>query len=117
MRVISSRTPEGEPGECPICGLPCWLEPSWPTNDAPCPQCGHFLWFATADSDASSLTISMLREFTALAIEVGTARLGPPSPAAIECASQVASYDEWLRFAEQVQVAAKWADVAALKVG
>jgi acyl carrier protein len=42
---ISSRTPEGFPNRCPICGAEFVLEPSQPTGDAPCPQCGHLLWW------------------------------------------------------------------------
>ena len=43
--TISSRTPEGEPNKCPICGAQFALEPSATTNDAPCPNCGHLLWW------------------------------------------------------------------------
>ncbi|HEY4313016.1 MAG TPA: phosphopantetheine-binding protein [Pirellulales bacterium] len=43
--TISSRTPEGEPNRCPICGKDCTIEPSWPSGDAPCPRCGHLLWW------------------------------------------------------------------------
>ncbi|KAA5542264.1 STAS domain-containing protein [Roseiconus nitratireducens] len=44
--IISSRTPEGEPNRCPICREEIWLDPSQPTGDAPCPNCGHLLWFS-----------------------------------------------------------------------
>jgi hypothetical protein len=48
--TISSRTPEGNPNVCPICGHAARVEPStMPTRDAPCPQCGHLLWFDAAD--------------------------------------------------------------------
>ena len=43
--VISSRTPEGEPAECPICGAIVQIEPSINLSDAPCPSCGSLLWF------------------------------------------------------------------------
>lgn len=43
--VISSRTPEGEPGECPTCGKIAFVEPSLFYADAPCPSCGALLWF------------------------------------------------------------------------
>lgn len=43
--TISSRTPEGSPNCCPVCGAHVAIEPSWPTNDAPCPACGCLLWF------------------------------------------------------------------------
>lgn len=42
---ISSRTPEGVPNRCPLCGTDLRLEPSNPPGDAPCPNCGHLLWF------------------------------------------------------------------------
>ncbi len=41
----STRTPEGGPNRCPICGHDVRIEPSLPTRDAPCPHCGHLLWF------------------------------------------------------------------------
>jgi hypothetical protein len=41
----SSRTPEGEPNRCPICGNDLQIEPSRPPGDAPCPHCGYLLWF------------------------------------------------------------------------
>ena len=41
----SSRTPEGEPNRCPLCGKRLRLEPSEPSRDAPCPFCGCLLWF------------------------------------------------------------------------
>jgi eukaryotic-like serine/threonine-protein kinase len=43
--TISSRTPEGSPNRCPVCGSEVRVEPSNPPGDAPCPQCGHLLWF------------------------------------------------------------------------
>jgi hypothetical protein len=49
--TISSRTPEGEPNCCPICGRRVRLEPSDPSWDGPCPQCGHLLWFSERETD------------------------------------------------------------------
>jgi PTS system fructose-specific IIA component/PTS system nitrogen regulatory IIA component len=40
-----TRTPEGQPNQCPICGKPLVIEPSQPAGDAPCPHCGCLLWF------------------------------------------------------------------------
>lgn len=45
MPTISSRTPEGEPNRCPLCGNDFDLEPSPGTRDAPCPSCGQLLWW------------------------------------------------------------------------
>ena len=45
ISTISSRTPEGEPNRCPLCGADFDLEPSQPSGDAPCPGCGQLLWW------------------------------------------------------------------------
>ena len=50
VMVISSRTPEGRPNQCPVCGSANKIEPSDPTGDAPCPNCGHLLWFTWDDT-------------------------------------------------------------------
>jgi hypothetical protein len=42
--MISSRTPEGEPQRCPICGKIAALEPSDPGGDWICPSCGSLFW-------------------------------------------------------------------------
>ena len=47
----SSRAPEGIPNYCPTCGKPVRVEPSRPPGDAPCPNCGHLLWFPRPDAD------------------------------------------------------------------
>ena len=53
--MISSRTPEGSPNRCPVCGHYLRIEPSIPPGDAPCPHCGSLLWFAeTVIGDATS---------------------------------------------------------------
>ena len=44
---ISSRTPDGQPNRCAICGKPVIIEPSIPPGDAPCPHCGSLLWFVS----------------------------------------------------------------------
>ncbi|MGA2255885.1 MAG: hypothetical protein ABSG53_14660 [Thermoguttaceae bacterium] len=41
----TTRTPEGEPNRCPVCGKRLQIEPSRPPGDAPCPHCGSLLWF------------------------------------------------------------------------
>ena len=46
--VISSRTPEGRPNRCPICGADFRLMPSLPPGDAPCPHCGTLVRFSAA---------------------------------------------------------------------
>lgn len=44
--TVASRTPEGFPARCPLCGAATNLEFSEPSGDAPCPNCGHLLWFS-----------------------------------------------------------------------
>jgi anti-anti-sigma factor len=57
--VISSRTPEGQPNRCPVCGNYLKIEPSDPAGDAPCPHCGHLLWFTWKDlGDGWSIKLS-----------------------------------------------------------
>jgi hypothetical protein len=41
----SSRTPEGSSNRCPVCGNKVFIGPS-DHGDAPCPCCGHLLWFS-----------------------------------------------------------------------
>ena len=43
--AVSSRTPEGSPNHCPVCGNDVNVEASLPFGDAPCPSCGTLLWF------------------------------------------------------------------------
>jgi hypothetical protein len=42
--VPASRTPEGVPGNCPICDGRFDVEPSYPTGDPTCPRCGSLVW-------------------------------------------------------------------------
>jgi hypothetical protein len=42
--TISSRTPEGRPFHCRLCGLRSRLEPSCLHDDATCPGCGQLIW-------------------------------------------------------------------------
>jgi hypothetical protein len=44
VMIVSSRTPEGQPAYCPLCGNSVCIEPSGETFDGPCPCCGHLLW-------------------------------------------------------------------------
>jgi hypothetical protein len=58
----SSRTPEGEPNRCPICGNQLCLKPSGPPRDAPCPFCGSLLGFNTpGDFDVSEMPNARIR--------------------------------------------------------
>lgn len=44
--TIASRTPEGFPSRCPICGADSQIEFSDPGDDAVCPVCGSHLLLA-----------------------------------------------------------------------
>src|SRR5687768_7738107 len=44
--VISSRTPEGLPSRCAVCGAETNIEFSVPAADATCPRCGSLLWYS-----------------------------------------------------------------------
>jgi DNA-directed RNA polymerase subunit RPC12/RpoP len=85
--TISSRTPEGDPNKCPICGHRVRLEPSIDTRDAPCPSCGHLLWFdeieprskaRARDMDGIAIEINLTEERMAeMVIKYAKERLGP----------------------------------------
>jgi acyl carrier protein len=54
--TISSRTPEGEPQRCSVCGEVSAMETSWPIDDACCPACGSLLvWFRDRLDTAKAL--------------------------------------------------------------
>ena len=40
----ASRTPEGFPCRCPVCGKVAYLEPCYPGGDSVCPNCGQLFW-------------------------------------------------------------------------
>jgi hypothetical protein len=48
----SSRTPEGLPQQCSVCGNEVHIEPSTPPGDAPCPFCGCLLWFVVTPTQS-----------------------------------------------------------------
>jgi hypothetical protein len=83
--TIPSRTPEGDPNDCPICGHDVRIEPSLGTRDAPCPSCGHLLWFAEHPS-GSAIERAERGPFRQLALmrkvmELAAKRFGPgPEP-------------------------------------
>jgi acyl carrier protein len=49
--TVSSRTPEGTPNRCPVCGKNVWVEPALLFGDAPCSHCGSLLWFLRLASE------------------------------------------------------------------
>jgi DNA-directed RNA polymerase subunit RPC12/RpoP len=87
--TISSRTPEGDPNQCPICGHHVRLEPSIDTRDAPCPSCGHLLWFAGNPSvidRAEGKRVKVRIELKQYVVDYATKRFGrPPDEVRAEC--------------------------------
>src|SRR6266496_150438 len=71
--MIASRTPEGDPNRCPVCGKDCRLEPSLPARDGPCPHCGHLLWFGEAPGSEAS-------DMKSVVLHILQARFGPLPP-------------------------------------
>ena len=78
--IISSHTPEGSPNHCDICGNDLCLEPAMDTCDAPCPSCGHLLWFPCFEmpnhDESPRGTFSVGQEALVFVKVVGE-RLGP----------------------------------------
>jgi len=49
--TIASRTPEGQPFRCPVCGEDTDIEPAL-AGEACCPACGELLWWFRDRVDA-----------------------------------------------------------------
>lgn len=76
MRV-SSRTPEGDPQRCPVCGKETRTEPSeTPTRDAPCPHCGQLLWFAAASEETATQPERSPKTYEGTLLKLGRERFG-----------------------------------------
>lgn len=56
----ASRTPDGTPIDCPVCGLSDVVTPSTPPGDCVCPHCGSLVW---VPESASSVKVAV-RAFT-----------------------------------------------------
>lgn len=57
MMNIASRTPDGQPIRCPVCGGQVCIKPSLALGnascaDVPCAKCGTLLWFVCADGES-----------------------------------------------------------------
>ena len=66
--AISSRTPEGIPHRCPVCGKIAAVEPSYPGGDSCCPSCGRLLWWfrdrLSREAGVASERITLSSSFT-----------------------------------------------------
>jgi acyl carrier protein len=83
MPTISSRTPEGNPGRCPVCRREVTIEDSQPFGDAPCPHCGTLLRFVNAqgelllfDEAGESVVRARLRSWIAERLGVSEEQIG-----------------------------------------
>lgn len=74
--LISSRTPEGEPNHCPVCGKHVSIDPSPLFGDAPCPNCGHLLWFYRLGAEVRFRTPEASRRLRERVIEAIANRTG-----------------------------------------
>jgi acyl carrier protein len=74
--TISSRTPEGQPNHCPICGADVCIEPSPLFGDATCPQCGSLLWFLNVESRSYLFERTRAEEIRERVIAMLAERLG-----------------------------------------
>lgn len=78
--MISSRTPEGEPIVCGVCGHASAVEPScFPTPDATCPCCGSLVWVRRIPQLAPSVGEPRAEEL----LELVARRFGPLSNATV----------------------------------
>jgi hypothetical protein len=74
---ISSRTPEGDPNYCPVCGKVIRIQPSeTPTRDAPCPHCGQLLWFAPTDEEHSVILDHSAESYEGTLLKLGREKFG-----------------------------------------
>ena len=69
--TISSRPPEGEPGECPVCGHQFRLEPATPISDVTCPFCNSLILLFQYDNATTAVhldrtVIEMICEYLSI---------------------------------------------------
>lgn len=94
--MISSRTPEGEPIQCGVCGHASAVEPScFPIPDATCPRCGSLVWVwpepsprAVGEPRAEELLELVARRFGPLS-NSSVARIRQMSPAELDALAAV----------------------------
>jgi hypothetical protein len=110
--VIASRTPEGDPNRCPVCGNALKLEPSIDTRDGPCPHCGHLLWFT---KEASNLRPSHAQtgELVQMVLRIGTMRFGPPPPPIEAAIREIPDPERLASVIEKATTAVNWDELLA----
>ncbi len=65
---MTTRTTEGLPNECSVCGKEFYLSPSTPPGDVTCPHCGSATWLTDPPLEVPD-TVRLLEELGA-AVEV-----------------------------------------------
>jgi hypothetical protein len=115
----SSRTPEGSPNRCPICGHKCRMEPSEVFHDAPCPSCGYLLRFSELDDTGKRVAYLWQYEFPLgepfLAWVGGASnRLGSISPDQAQFLSGISTREEADRLKKLSRDAGSWAELLAI---
>ena len=93
--TISSRTPEGFGGDCPICGARVYVSPAEPLSDAPCPQCGVLLWPLTYGTAAWLFARDALTPSQRAALRQLLAKL-PENPDSLDAVELIMELDETL---------------------
>jgi acyl carrier protein len=82
--AVSSRTPEGDPFRCHLCGAASAVEPSHPAGDAVCPRCGQLLW-AVRDRLAGAAGVDP----RALTLDADLAEVGADSLDVVEAVMEL----------------------------
>ena len=59
--IISTRTPEGDPLKCVVCGNEHLVLSSHPPGDSVCPTCGSHSWIATKKFETKFPTAEVLQ--------------------------------------------------------
>lgn len=106
---ISSRTPEGFPSRCPICGAEFQIDFSEPGDDATCPVCGARLELAKiiADRLRRSVAAQLGVDVDQISGDLDFTRLGAESLDAVELVmfleEEFLAFDVEIPAAEQIR--------------
>lgn len=94
--VTSSRTPEGQPDRCPVCGHQAALLPSEPIADAPCPNCGTLIWPIAASESSYMLATDALSAAERRKLRHLLLRASQPGLSAVEHIELILDFTELL---------------------
>lgn len=110
---VSTRTPEGLFGRCPICGTEFTAHCADPLLDAPCPSCGTLLWPLCrgpqgGESAVYFLLADELTAETRRQLSDALARLDEGSMDSLDKVEAVMELEELFEVAVPDEVAAEW---------